>query len=188
MDVQECFQQCLSIVKRQHVGSVRLCHSGVRMRFHKYTITTHGDSSTADGLNHFRVATRHARRLVGTLERMGDIHHYWHVILPHNGDTAKVNHQVLVSECSATFSEHDIVVAEMTHLVNGMGHRFRRQELSFLDIDATMGFSGSLKQRCLSAQKGWNLKHVDKRCCHRCVSLAMDVGDDRHTITVADGT
>ena len=62
------------------------------MGLHKDAVAADRDSGATDGLNHFGVATRHTCRLVGTLERVGDVHHHRHMVLPHNGHPTKVDH------------------------------------------------------------------------------------------------
>ena len=94
----------------------------------------------------------------------------------------------MISEGGAALGEHNVGVAEMPHFFDCEGHSLGGEELSFLNIDTAVGFCGSLQQRCLPAQKGWYLQHVDVWGSHRGVGLAVDVGDHRYAETVVDST
>src|SRR5574344_3158055 len=96
------------------------------MGFHKYTIGAHCNSSTGNGFNHFWVAPCNSRGLIGTLERVGDIHNHGHSDSLHDWDAAEIDHQILISKCGSAFSEHDLAISKVVDFVDGMFHGLGR--------------------------------------------------------------
>ena len=54
-----------------------------------------------------------------------------------------VDDQVLITESRSTFSQHNVLVAGLYHLVCCKLHGKRREELSFFDINRFSGLSSS---------------------------------------------
>ena len=117
-----------------------------------------------------------ATGLVGLLQGMGDIQDDGHIKLLHNGNIPVIHHQILIAEHRAALSEHNLVVARLTHLLDGKAHSFARKELSFLDVHRLARLGGSHQEVGLAAEESWNLHDIDVFCGHRSFFGSMDIG------------
>lgn len=78
----------------------------------------------------------------------------------HDGQRAEIDDEIVVAEAGAALSQGDALVAGGADFFDGVRHVRGRDELAFLDVDGSAGFSGGDEQVGLAAEKGRDLKDV----------------------------
>jgi hypothetical protein len=73
--------------------------------------------------------------------------------IAHHGQRTEIDNQGVVAKASATLGEEDALVTGGANFLDWVGHIPGRNELAFLDVDSTAGFSGSDQQVGLAAEK-----------------------------------
>ena len=104
----------------------------------------------------------------------------------HDGKRTHVDDQIVVAEGRSTLRHDNPVVAGILHLLDGIPHFRRRQELAFLDVHDFAGLCGSDQQVGLPTKKGGNLEHVHHLPGLGRLILCVHVGQNRDTDLLLD--
>lgn len=155
------FEKTFQSIQRQHIRPVAFRNGRVRMRFDKKTVDAGRDRCARNGFDHFGLPAGHAARLVGLLQRMGNVHNHGITEVLHRRDAAHIDDQVVITEGRAPVGQHHVRIARIADFPGGEGHRFRSEKLSLFDIDDLAGLRGGNQQIGLAAQESRYLQHVD---------------------------
>ena len=141
------------------IGRIALGAVGIGMGFEENTIATGCDGGARKHRHHPPVTTC-ITASTGHLNAVRGVEHDWVTEFAHDGECAHVYDEIAVTEGRTAFGEHDVVVAGSFDFGDGVLRVGRRKELTFLDVDATLGVRGSLNQIGLPAEEGRDLQHV----------------------------
>ena len=178
------FEEGFGEVEAQHVGAVALGMGGVGVRLHEDAVGAHGDGGAGDGLYHVGAAAGDACRLVGLLQRVGDVDDDGHAVALHGGHTAEVDHEVLIAEGGAALGEHEVAAAEGAHLAGHLLHGLGREELALLDVDAASCLGGGPEELRLAAEEGGYLQHVGIVGGEAGLLVGVYVGNHGHAVAL----
>ena len=156
------------------------------MRFDKKTVDAGRDRCARNGFDHFGLPAGHAARLVGLLQRMGNVHNHGITEVLHRRDAAHIDDQVVITEGRAPVGQHHVRIARIADFPGGEGHRFRSEKLSLFDIDDLAGLRGGNQQIGLAAQESRYLQHVDVFGGDRSLFRVVDIGHYRHAESAPD--
>ena len=96
------FEKTFQSIQRQHIRPVAFRNGRVRMRFDKKTVDAGRDRCARNGFDHFGLPAGHAARLVGLLQRMGNVHNHGITEVLHRRDAAHIDDQVVITDvCSS---------------------------------------------------------------------------------------
>ena len=116
---------------------------------------------------------------------MGNVHDNGIAELLHLRNTPIIDNQVRISECSASFRNHDVVISGIGYFLYGKLHGSRREELSFFDIDNFPCLGSSYQQVRLPAEESRDLQDIHILGSHCSFSCFVNIGYSRNTERVA---
>src|SRR5207249_11393851 len=100
----------------------------------------------------------------------------------HDGERAHVRYQVVIAEGRAALAYENVVpTARFARLGHDIGHVFRREELTLLDVDGFARRGDGADEVRLAAEKRRCLQHVDDSGDFRYFFLGVHVGEHRHS-------
>jgi len=159
------------------VSAVGLGFGGIVVDFKEEAIDAGGDGGSGEKRDEFGLAAGDAvgsgRDLDGVRAVKDDGSKG-----AHDGESAHIDHQIVVAEGSAAFGEEDAGVAGGSDFVDGVAHVPGRDELAFFDVDGAAGASGGDEEVGLAAEEGWDLKNVGALGGDFAVGRLVDVGEN----------
>ena len=179
MNVAELGQQIADLGKGNLIRRVAFGFGGIGMRFEENAIATGGDCGARQHRYHSPVTTG-VTTSTGHLHTVRGVEDHRVTEFTHNRQRSHVDDEVAVAECRAAFGEHDVVIAGGFHFRDGVLGISRREELAFLDVDATFGARGSLNQIGLPTEKCRDLQHIANFSNGPALRNIVNVGEHRN--------
>ena len=177
MNRQQRLQQWLQLIKTQSIRTIRFGMGRIVMHFEEQSIDAGGDGSARQHRNELWLPAGNSICRRWHLHRVRAVEDHRRE-LPHDGQGAHIDHQVVVAETCTSLCQEDARVPGRDDLVNSMLHIARRDKLALLHIDGAAGFSRSDKQVRLAAKKRGNLQNIYAFSSNLTMPGLMYIGED----------
>src|SRR6185369_6190122 len=136
VDVAQHQQQRREAVERQRVGAVGQRLLWTIVHFHENRIDAARNSGTRKRFDVFGLSTSCITETTRKLQRMSYVKNYGHAKLAHDRKRTHVHHEIVVAKTRATFSQQQLLAANLARLVDDVARIMGRQELAFLNVDS----------------------------------------------------
>lgn len=114
------------------------------MYFHKEAVYAGAYSSAGQERYEFTLTGGAGTSTARQLYAVCSVEYNLIIELAHNREGTHIHYEVIVTEGSTAFSKHQVMNARFFHFLYNVDHVFRRQELTFFNVNAFAGFGSTV--------------------------------------------